>query len=65
MVSVRNDSPRRSILGKGLVIALDPISVPLPMPDKTETIALAAEGGSEDLIIHDSEGEEDALCVVP
>jgi exonuclease-1 len=66
---------RRSLLGKGLVpfpevagdnskSVVDPASIPLPQPDETENIALNQQNGSEDLIIHDSEEEDDALSPV-
>jgi len=66
-------SPRRSLLSKNGVpfpevardsksVFAEPASIPLPVPDYTETVALG--NGSEDLIIHDSEGEEDALSPI-
>jgi exonuclease 1 len=69
--------PRRSLLSKGGVpfpeVAqeirtmkdVEPASIPLPMPDEIENVALNMQSGSEDLIIHDSEGENDALSPGP
>jgi exonuclease-1 len=66
-------SPRRSLLSKNGVpfpemaresklTFAEPASIPLPVPDYAEALALG--NGSEDLIIHDSEGEEDALSPI-
>jgi exonuclease-1 len=69
--------PRRSLLSKGGVAFpevaqeistmkdVEPASIPLPMPDEIENVALNMQSGSEDLIIHDSEGENDALSPGP
>lgn len=40
---------------------IDPTSIPLPPADETENIALSGQKGSEDMIIHDSEGDDEAL----
>jgi hypothetical protein len=39
--------------------------IPLPEPDDLENAMLNMTGGSEDLIVHDSEGEDDALSPGP
>lgn len=70
-----NTTNRRSLLGDNSVpfphvlnhrkdVNVEPASIPLPLPDETENMALAQEG-SEDLIIHDSEGEDDAMSPGP
>lgn len=69
-------SPRRSLLSKDFVPFpeavrerksknREPSSVPLPTPDDSENAILNMPGGSEDLIIHDSEGEDEALSPGP
>ncbi|KUJ14628.1 uncharacterized protein LY89DRAFT_619648 [Mollisia scopiformis] len=65
---------RRSLLSKDFVpfpeVAIenakeiDPTMIPLPNPDETENIELNLPVGSEDLIIHDSEGDDEALSPV-
>ena len=68
-------SPHRSLLCKNSVPfpevrrelktkKVEPASVPLPMPDEAENVALNMQSGSEDLIIHDSE-EDEALSPGP
>ncbi|RDW78236.1 hypothetical protein BP5796_06088 [Coleophoma crateriformis] len=42
-----------------------PASIPLPIADEAEIVALAMPNGSEDMIIHDSEADEDALLSEP
>ena len=69
-------SSRRSLLSKGSVPFpevtkeshtkdVEPALIPLPIPDETENLYLITQSGSEDLIIHDSEGENDALSPGP
>jgi len=62
----KTTAPRRSLLSKGSVpfpeVEVEPAAIPLPIPDETENKALT---GSEDLIIHDSEGEEEPLSPGP
>lgn len=69
-------SPRRSLLNKDFVPFpevvrerksknVEPSSIPLPAPDDSENAMLNMPGGSEDLIIHDSEGEDEALSPGP
>lgn len=64
--------PRSSLLGKGCIPfqdvvektktpPLDPAMIPLPPVDEAENQSLAGSAGSEDLIIPDSEGEDEAL----
>lgn len=43
---------------------VEPASIPLPVADEEESLVLSVQKGSEDLITHDSEGEEDALSGV-
>jgi exonuclease-1 len=74
---VKPKSPRRSLLRKGglpfpevaqeihMMKNVEPVSVPSLMPDGRENVALIMQSGSEDLIIHDSEGESDALSPGP
>lgn len=62
-------SPRRSLLSKDFVPfpgvrenakKIDPAMIPLPDPDETENMTLNIPAGSEDLISHDSEGDDEA-----
>lgn len=68
-------SPRRSLLSQNSVPfpevevntkskKIEPASIPLPDPDEAEHVSLSREGGSEDMIIHDSE-EDEALSPSP
>jgi exonuclease-1 len=43
---------------------IEPAAVLLPAPNEAENAALSREGGSEDMIIHDSE-EDEALSPNP
>jgi exonuclease-1 len=67
---VKPSLSRRSLLGRVTVpfpevandepaTLVDPTLIPLPLPDEAEDKAL--QNGSEDMIIHDSEGEEEDL----
>ncbi|KAE8445576.1 hypothetical protein EG329_013209 [Mollisiaceae sp. DMI_Dod_QoI] len=67
---IKPRSPRRSLLSKDFVPfpevvgdkptkKIDPAMIPLPNPDETEYMALNIATGSEDFIIHESEGEDD------
>jgi exonuclease 1 len=73
----KRQPPRHSLLGKGSVpfpevatevarentkIAVEPATIPLPVPDESENKALT---GSEDMIIHDSEEDEPLSPVAP
>ncbi|EPE26808.1 PIN [Glarea lozoyensis ATCC 20868] len=71
----QNASQHQSLLRKGLVpfpeVAsekmkriVDPASIPLPPPDESENVELMQQKGSEDLIIHDSEEEDEAISPV-
>ena len=73
--SVKPKSPRRSLLSKNSVPFpeverntksknIEPAAVLLPAPDEAENAALSKQGGSEDMIIHDSE-EDEALSPSP
>jgi exonuclease-1 len=71
----KSRSPRRSLLSKDFIpfpevarevaretaTPIDPAMIPLPNPDDTENVALKESVGSEDLIIHDSEGDDEPL----
>jgi exonuclease-1 len=68
MVVPKTHLLRRSVLSKGDVpfpevakdkIAVNPSAVPLPLADEAENLALSMQGGSEDMIVHDSESEGD------
>jgi len=72
----KSRSPRQSLLGKDNVPfpealcekgsrIIEPAMIPLPEPDDLENAMLNMTGGSEDLIVHDSEGEDDALSPGP
>lgn len=62
---------RRLMLSKGEVPfpevsgeeeTIDPASVPLPLADEVENIALSMQNGSEDMIVPNSESEGEDLC---
>ncbi|PMD42484.1 hypothetical protein L207DRAFT_581143 [Hyaloscypha variabilis F] len=68
-------SSRRSMLSKDSVPFpeverghktrnIEPASIPLPVPDDAENSALSRQGGSEDMIVHDSE-EDETLSPIP
>jgi len=70
VISVKARSPRRSLLSRGNVSfpevvdekkknVVDPTSIPLPEVDENEVKVLSKGTGSEDLIIHDSEDDEE------
>ncbi|KAL5323304.1 hypothetical protein ACEPPN_007838 [Leptodophora sp. 'Broadleaf-Isolate-01'] len=69
-LSIKAKSPRRSMLGRGNVPfpeavesakknAVKPASIPHPVADEVENKLLSMGTGSEDLIIHDSEDDEE------
>ena len=73
--NVKPKSPRRRLLSKNAVpfpevergpktIHIEPALIPLPLPDDAENAALGRQGGSEDMIVHDSE-EDEALSPSP
>lgn len=70
VLSVKPKSPRRSLLSRipfpevardSPAKKIDPAMIPLPGPDDIENMALNMPTGSEDLIVHDSESDDDAL----
>ena len=73
--TVRPPSPRRRLLSKSNLPFpeverrykakhIEPALIPLPVPDEAENAALSWQGGTEDMIIHDSE-EDEALSPSP
>ncbi|PVH87982.1 hypothetical protein DL98DRAFT_224387 [Cadophora sp. DSE1049] len=69
-IPIKARSPRRSLLSRGNVPfpevahdmkkqVVDPASIPLPAVDENEIKMLSKGTGSEDLIIHDSEDDEE------
>ncbi|CZR64199.1 related to 5`-3` exonuclease [Phialocephala subalpina] len=70
VLAAKPRSPRRSLLSRipfpevaseSPAKKIDPAMVPLPIPDDAENIALNTPTGSEDQIIHDSEGDDEAM----
>ncbi|KAH8819548.1 exonuclease-like protein [Xylogone sp. PMI_703] len=52
--------PFPDVMKKAKKVPIEPALLPLPPPDETENLSLAAGEGSEDLIIPDSEEEDES-----